>query len=113
MISAIISLISYVLVFYSLNVAMMYVSLSLLGLGCATLYSSNMSYGTMQVKKPSPRLVSFFLFGSGAATMVAESGSCYIESHFGLRVILMVSAGFMLLAIIVHGITMSRQNKVI
>ncbi len=110
MISAIVSLISYILVFYSLNVLMMYVSLALLGLGCSTLYSSNMSYGTMQVKKPSPRLVSFFLFGSGAATMIAESGSSFIESHFGLRVILMVSAGFMLLAIVVHGVTMSRQK---
>ena len=110
LISAIIALISYILVYFSLSVMMMYASLSLLGLGCATLYSSNVSYGTMQIKKPSPRLVSFFLFGTGAATMIAESGSSVVESHFGLKVILLVSVLFMLISIVLHCITMARQH---
>ena len=45
--SAVISLISYFAVYKSANAAMMLISISVLGLGCATVYSSSISYGTL------------------------------------------------------------------
>ena len=109
-ISDIIAFIAYFLVMYSNNVPMLYISISLLGLGCATIYSSGISYSTMLVSRPSPRIVSFIITSSGVATFVGEFYSSYIVGAYGLTSIIIVSAILMLAVAIIMVIVTCRDK---
>ena len=95
-ISTIVALISYYAIYISANAAMMLISISVLGLGCATVYSSSISYGTLLIDKPSPRLVGFFIFTSGVGTWLGEAYSSFIVAKLGVPAILFISAVMML-----------------
>jgi len=110
-ISAIIAFIAYFLVMYSNNVPMLYVSISLLGLGCATIYSSGISYSTMLVSRPSPRIVSFIITSSGIATFVGEFYSSYVVGKYGLTSIIVISA-ILMLAVVIIMIIVTYRDKV-
>ncbi|MCP4176169.1 MAG: MFS transporter TsgA [bacterium] len=104
-ISAIVSFICYFLIAYSPNATLMLIFISILGLGCATVYSSSISYGSMLVEYPSPRIISFFITASGVGTWLGEVYSSYIQTHFGVPAIIYISAAFMLIVIVVMLIT--------
>jgi|GEM_PF-1931240 len=110
-ISGIIAFISYFLILKSANAAMFWVSISVLGLGCATIYSSSISFGTLQVENASPRMVGLFVTASGVGTMLAEVFSSFIESNFGLSSVIIVSAGLMLICTILTGIVSTRDKS--
>lgn len=101
-ISGIVSLLSYILIYKSMNIAMLYVSVSLLGLGCSTIYSSSISFGTHLLKNPSPRVVSFFVVSSGVGTYLAEIFSTWVNSHYGTLTLTLVSGVMMLVSIIIY-----------
>jgi MFS family permease len=80
----------------------MYIAISILGLGCATIYSSSIGYATLLVEHPSPRIVSYIITSSGVGTYLAQVYSSYVEAHYGIPIITTFSAGFMILAIILY-----------
>lgn len=69
--------------------------IALIGLGYSGLYATILSYGTLQVPRPSSRLTTFFLTISGASGMMSFVVSSYIKASFGVTVVLAVSAGLM------------------
>ncbi len=110
--SIIVAFLSYIAVYFSANVIMMYISISILGLGCATVYSSSLSFGTLQVKHPSPRLMSMYIFGTGLATWLAELISSWVQAVYGLKSIIVISSILMLIALILHIIVLSNQKNI-
>ena len=85
MISASIAFASYILIFFANSETIMLISVSLLGVGCSCIYGSSISFGTLLLENPSPRLVSFFITSSGIGTYAGEFYSSYIQEFFGVR----------------------------
>jgi MFS transporter, TsgA protein len=110
--SIIVSFIAYILVYYSVNTIMMYISISLLGLGCATVYSSSLSFGSLQILHPSPRLMSFYICGTGIATWLGEICSSYVQSAYGIKSIIIISSLLMLVAMILQTVVLLNQKIV-
>lgn len=110
-ISGILSVIAYFLVYYSTNIMMLYLSVSLLGLGCSTIYSSSISFGTLLLKKPSPRVVSFLVVASGIGTYTAQIFSTWVEGSYGMPALTVVSAVLMLLSVLSY-VYVSLTNKI-
>ncbi|MCP4179391.1 MAG: MFS transporter [bacterium] len=110
--SAIIAIIGYVLIIYSVNGVMMLTAISILGLGCSCIYGSCISLGTLLLEKPSPRLVSFFIASSGVGTMAAQFYSSYVQGAFGIPTIIRLSVLFMIcvFAIIIY-VSISEKIK--
>ncbi len=71
------------------------VLIAVVGLGYSGLYATILSYGTLQVPRPSSRLTTFFLTISGSSGMLSFVISSYIKAGFGVTVVLAVSAGLM------------------
>ena len=101
-ISAIISLAAYFIINHSTTVMMMYIAISILGLGCATIYSSSISYATLLVEHPSPRIVSFIITSSGVGTYLGQVYSSWVQTHWGIPAITMISAVFMAITIVCY-----------
>ncbi len=101
MLSALVALISYFLIFFAGNEVVMLISISLLGLGCSTIYGSSISFGTLLLDNPSPRLVSFFITSSGLGTYAGEFYTSYVQEHFGVPTIIVLSGIFMLLVFLI------------
>ena len=110
--SIIVAFLSYIAVYFSANAIMMYISISILGLGCATVYSSSLSFGTLQVEHPSPRLMSMYIFGTGLATWLAELISSWVQAAYGLRSIIVISSLLMLVALVLQAIVLLNQKIV-
>ncbi|MFT6834229.1 MAG: MFS family permease, partial [Francisellaceae bacterium] len=66
--SAIVAFICFFFIYQSEGVIMMLIFTSVLGLACSTVYSSSISYGSLILKKPSPRVVGFYITASGVGT---------------------------------------------
>ncbi|HJO92942.1 MAG TPA: MFS transporter [Victivallales bacterium] len=101
MYSAIVALVGYTLIIYSANGAMMLIAISVLGLGCSCIYGSCISLGTLLLKKPSPRLVSFFIASSGVGTMAAQFYSSYVKGTLGIPAIIKLSVIFMICVFVI------------
>lgn len=100
--SAIIALIAYYVIDIATSTVIAYAAISLLGLGCATVYSSSIAYGTHLVERASPRIVAFFITLSGIGTYLGQVYSSWAEGRFGLHSIVIFSALFMFAAIVVY-----------
>ncbi len=101
LISSAIAFISLIFIYFTSNVAAIYIIISIFGLGCSTIYGSATSYGTELLKKPSPRLVSFYIASSGVGTMVAEFLSSYIGSTYGNITLIRLSLIFMIIVFLI------------
>ncbi len=101
--SSIVALISYFFIFQSADVVMMLVFTSILGLACSTVYSSSISYGSLILKRPSPRVVSFYITASGLGTFAGEFYSSYVMNEWGFFSLVIYSAISMLIAILLYG----------
>ena len=101
-VSGILAIIAYFLIYNSTNIIMLYFSVSLLGLGCSTIYSSSISFGTLLLKKPSPRVVSFLVVSSGIGTYTAQIFSTWVEGHYGMPILTVVSATVMAISVLMY-----------
>ncbi|MDA7742504.1 MFS transporter [Francisellaceae bacterium] len=110
-VSAIIACLTYALIFYSQQVVGLYMLISLLGLSCSTLFSSSISYGSLLLEKPSPRVVSFFITASGVGTFVGEFYSSYIQNTFGFGSLVLSSAVAMGITVFIYLYVMSSVRK--
>ncbi len=108
--SGIIAIIAYFLILVSYNAVMFYIFISLLGLGCSTIFSSSISYGSLLLKFPSPRLISFFIASATVGSIVAESCTSFIQAKLGLTAVIIFSALFMIISMIILCIVIIRRN---
>ena len=108
--SAIVSLICYIAITCTLSINLILIITSVLGLGCSTIFSSGISYGTLVLEKPSPSLVAFFIGSSGIGTYIGEYYSSFIYSDFGFNTLTITSGVAMLLTIILVLIVAIRKK---
>jgi len=108
--SGIIAIIAYILILNSYHYIMFYISISLLGYGCSTIFSSTISYGTLLLKNPSPRLVGFYIAISSIGIIFTEEFSSYLQSVLGLKAIIWTSVAYMVIAMIILSIIMLRSK---
>ncbi|HJO92164.1 MAG TPA: hypothetical protein QF753_02085, partial [Victivallales bacterium] len=111
--SGIIAIIAYILILNSHNYLMFYISISLLGYGCSTIFSSTISYGTLMIKKPSPILVGFFIAISSIGIIITEQFSSFLQAELGLKAVIWTSVGYMVLAMIVLCLIMIRRRGIV
>lgn len=95
-ISTLISTATYFLIYYSVNVAMMYIGISILGLATSTVYSSSVGYAAQLSESPSPKIISFIIVLSGIGSYFSEMYSSWVCGHIGLRAVTLSSAILML-----------------
>jgi len=73
-----------------------------LGLLSGGLLKTLITFGTMTVSNPSPRLVSFFIFSSAFGTSLGPAVSALIVDAWGIRAILIaLTVGYAMMAILV------------
>ena len=111
LVSAIIACLAYALILHSDQMIWTYIFVSVLGLSCSTIYSSSISYGSLLLEKPSPRLVSFFITASGIGTFVGEFYSSYIQNTFGFGTLVLSSAIAMGITVFIYLYVMSNVRK--
>lgn len=68
-----------------------------MGLSFSGLYASILSYGTLQLKFPSAKLVSMYITFGCLGGVLSTPFSSFLKAHLGLRPSLMISAVFMAL----------------
>ena len=112
LISGIIAIIAYILILNSSHYVMFYISISLLGYGCSTIFSSSISYGTLLLKNPSPRLVGFYIAISSLAIIITEDFSSYLQSILGLKAVIWASVVYMIIAMVILSIIMIRCKAI-
>jgi len=111
-ISAVVASVAYILVYHSVTVTGVYVAVAILGLGCATTYSSSIAYGSHLVEKASPRLISFFIVLSGLGTFAGEYLANIWYNEHGYHFVMMASVCSMaLVAIIYIIVTAANRGK--
>jgi len=101
-VSAIVACIAYIWVFHSVTVVAVYIAVSLLGLGCATTYSSSIAFGTQLVELASPRMVSFFIVLSGVGTFAGEYLANIWFNEHGYKFVTYESIGAMALVAVIY-----------
>ncbi|MDR3561172.1 MAG: MFS transporter [Negativicutes bacterium] len=69
--------------------------IGVMGLGYSGLYATILSYGTLQVPRPSTRLTTFFLTLSTSSGILSFVLSSYLRASFDVTVVLMMSAALM------------------
>ncbi len=110
--SMVVVCIAYFAIYLNMSVFSIYILSAILGLGCSTVYSSSISYGSLLLERPSPRLVSFFIACSGVGTFVGQFYSSYVEDQFGFPTLIAISALFMLIAIVLYLCVMLSKKMV-
>ncbi len=110
LISQAVAIIAYLLILKSYNAAMFYTFISLLGLGCSTIFSSSISYGSLLLKNPSPRLISFFIASATVGSIVAESCTSFIQAKLGITAVIVFSSVFMCISMLIH-ISVMLKNR--
>lgn len=111
--SALIALLTFYFIDIATTTVMTYASIAVLGLSCATIYSSSISFGTLLVARPSPRIVSFFITLSGIGTYLGQVYSSWIETHFGIHSIVVTSAILMTAAIVLYTVVSLRERNLL
>ena len=78
----------------------------LMGLGIASLYPSILSYGTLQVKRASPRIMTFFLTSGIVGSVVGMLITSFLKQNFGVLACIITTAISLAFVIICIGVTM-------
>ena len=99
--SMLLAFLSYGLIYWVKQPVMVEVAVALLGLGCATVFSSGISFGTHQVAHASPRIVSLYITCSGVGTLIGESYSSFVESRVGFDGVIAASVIMLLIAFVI------------
>jgi TsgA-like MFS transporter len=79
-----------------------------LGLGMASLYPSILSYGTLQVKVASPRIMTFFMTSGIAGSVSGLLLTSFLKQQFGVLACIITIAAALVLLIACIGTTMMR-----
>ena len=108
--SLVIAIIAYIGIDNTHDTHTLLVLISILGLGCATAYSSGISFGTHQVAHPSPRIVALYVTFSGIGTLLGESYSSLIETHLGFNALALCSTAMMVVALLLFAIVASHNR---
>lgn len=89
--------------------AVLYLTI-LLGLGIASLYPSILSYGTLQVKTASPRIMTFFLTSGIVGSVVGMLFTSFLKQHFGVLACIVTTAISLVFVIMCIGATMLKDQ---
>ncbi len=83
-----------------------------LGFLSGGLLKTLITYGTMMVSNPSPRLVSFFIFSPAFGTSLGPAVSALIVDAWGIRAILIaLTAGYAIMAALVLGAVVLKSSS--
>lgn len=110
-VSTIISTLTYIFIYNSVNVEMMYVGISILGLATSTVYASSISYATHLSPNPNPRIVSYIIVSGGMGSYFSEIYSSWVCGHLGLRAVTLTSAVLMFAAAMIYIYISSDKNN--
>jgi TsgA-like MFS transporter len=94
-----VALIAYAVIVVTKDVMTLQIALCVLGLGCATVFSSGISFGTHQVRRASPRMVSLFITCSGIGTLIGESLSSVVQARAQFHGVMVMSIVMLLISI--------------
>ena len=76
---------------YSSTFILSFAAVSMLGFGCSAIYGSCISYGTLLLRNPSPKLLSMFITVSGIGTLISQQYSSYIVRYYSVELIIQIS----------------------
>lgn len=110
--SSMLIMISYFMIYNSFNAVTLYLSITILGLGCATVFASSISYATLIVENPSPRVVSYIIFTSGIASYLGENFSTWVKHTYGMFAVTSASTIITMLSIAVY-VYVSFTSKIV
>jgi len=94
--SSLVAIFAYMMLLYSSTFILSFVAVSTLGFGCSAIYGSCISYGTLLLKKPSPKLLSMFITVSGIGTLISQQYSSYVVKYYSVTSIVKISLLLML-----------------
>ncbi|ACL69701.1 MFS transporter [Halothermothrix orenii] len=92
---SVLTIIALLIYAYAATPGLIFVIVALLGLGFSAMNSTITSFGTLQVRKTTSKLVTLFLGTSSVGPIVAPVISSGIKASFGLRATVVSSAIFM------------------
>lgn len=107
--SAAIAFTSYATLLSLQNVSLIFIVIAVMGLGYSGMYASIFSYGTMQLRHPSPSLMTFYMTLSSLGGILCYLASSFMVQKFGLYACLQASAasmvvvGILIIACIING----------
>ena len=104
--SATLAFFSYLTVLLLKNTYLIMIAASFMGLFFSGLYASLVSYGTMQSKQASSKLVNFYISISSVGSILCFLLSSAVNQYFGVYCNLLLSAGAMGMVALLVGITM-------
>lgn len=116
--SAVLALSSYIAVLSLDTVSFIFIFIALMGLGYSGMYASIFSYGTMQLRHPSPSLMTFYMTLSSLGGILCYLASSFVVQEFGLYTCLRASAasmgvvGLLIITCIVLGKRQRHQSLV-
>lgn len=108
--SLVLALIGYIGIASTHNTHTMLVLIAVLGLGCSTIFSSGISFGTHQVASPSPRIVALYITCSGIGTLTGQAYSSFIETHGGFNALIICSMILLIISLLLF-IVVSMHNR--
>lgn len=101
----------YGILHFASTTTLLFIWVAILGLGCSTVYSSTIAFGSMLLERPSPRLISFYITLSGIGTFAGQFFSSYIYKHFSFNFLTLLSGLAMLIAVALYGIVSYRIKR--
>jgi TsgA-like MFS transporter len=109
-ISSLLAIFAYIMLLYSSTFVLSFVAVSMLGFGCSAIYGSCISYGTLLLEKPSPKLLSMFITVSGIGTLISQQYSSYVVKYYGVPLIIKISL-FLMFFVFLIVCTLTLSNK--
>jgi fucose permease len=109
--SSIVAIFGYLMILYSSTFVLSFIAVSILGFGCSAIYGSCISYGTLLLKKPSPKLLSMFITVSGIGTLISQQYSSYMVKKYSVTSVINVSLFLMILVFFIVTIVSVHNKK--
>jgi len=104
--------IAYILILNAHTQTEFLIYISILGLGCSTIFASSISYSTQLIKKSSPILVSTCIAIAVVGTISGQFITSHLEGNFGLTSVIIFSLISMLISgSIFFFITLKKTNN--
>ncbi len=100
-----------ILLFLSNNITVILFSISVMGLGYSGLYPAILSYGTMQSKSTSPKLMTFFITCGAIGGITALPLSGVFFSNFSLKSAMQISVFFIAVVLITIYTVFRKEQK--
>lgn len=110
--SFILTIIAFILILNAGSATTFCIYISILGLGCATIFSSSLSYTTLLIEKPSPMLISTFIAVCTIGSIAAQFGTSYIQEVYGLNAVTIVSLIVMVISTLLFiSVALNKKNN--